>query len=564
MTVEPIAGGWALTVSAEKAGDRAALSCRGEAFARVFADETGVHAAVTTNWDGAKKRFGSDASLVFTLDAPDMRGEARLEWRESVVRLYVGGALQDEDWPLGSIPMDGAWTLESNVSASVEAKASFPPDEAAAFEGSAQYFTLPGYNASIGDCMPFEYGGEYHLFCLYDRRHHGSKKGLGAHQWAHLSTQDLHHWTLHPVALGIDHQWEGSICTGSMIEKDGRVYAFYAVRMADGSPARLTWAESGDCVHFEKSGRYFELAAPYEPTSARDPKVWRGEDGLYHMMVTTSLVGAEKRGGCLAHLVSENLTDWTQRAPMFVPGLDDQPECSDYFKLNDLYYLVYSNQLTARYVVSDRPFGPWRRLREDVLDFPGCRVPKTAALGGRRLLTGWVTEGPWGGRLVTHELIVRADGTLGARFIDGIRPERVKDTLAAPAHIEAPLGSGSAHIADADGAFRLKLTLAPRGENMAFGVDISGEGDRVRIEFDAAYETAMLMRGGENVRNAPRGNMLTQCGFCRAPFELEMIVCDGVAEFQLPGDHVMVTGCTLRPPYAVDVYARGDMDVQPK
>ena len=564
MTYEAIAGGWALSVSAMAAGDSAGLSCGGETFARVFADEKGVHAAVTTRWDGAKKRFGSDEPLVFTLDAPSQWGDARLEWRVSGVRLYVENALCDEDWPLGGFPMDGGWTLESSRPAVLEVRESFPEDAETAFDGSAQYFTLPGHNTSIGDCMPFEYGGEYHLFCLFDRRHHGSKKHLGAHQWAHLSTKDLHRWTLHPIALGIDAQWEGSICTGSMIEKDGRVYAFYAVRMSDGSPARLTWAESGDCVHFKKSGRYFELTAPYEPTSARDPKVWMGEDGLYHMMVTTSLADMEKRGGCLAHLVSENLIDWTQRAPMLVPGLDDQPECSDYFKLNDLYYLVYSNQLTARYVVSDRPFGPWRRLREDVLDCPGCRVPKTAMLNGRRLLTGWATEGPWGGRVVTHELIVRADGTLGARFIDEILPDTVKDAAAAPAHIKAPLGSGSAHLADAEGAFRLKLTLSPKSENMAFGLDVTGGDDRVRIEFDSAYETAMLMRGGDNVRSAPRGNLLTQCGWCRGAFDVTVIVCNGVAEFQLPGDHVLLTGCTLRPPYAIDAYARGDMDVQAK
>ena len=60
MTYEAIAGGWALSVSAMAAGDSAGLSCGGETFARVFADEKGVHAAVTTRWDGARKRFGSD------------------------------------------------------------------------------------------------------------------------------------------------------------------------------------------------------------------------------------------------------------------------------------------------------------------------------------------------------------------------------------------------------------------------------------------------------------------------------------------------------------------------
>ena len=99
---------------------------------------------------------------------------------------------------------------------------------------------------------------------------------------------------------------------------------------------------------------------------------------------------------------------------------------------------------------------------------------------------------------------------------------------------------------------------------MAFGLDVTGGDDRVRIEFDSAYETAMLMRGGDNVRSAPRGNTLTQCGWCRDSFDVTVIVARGVAEFQLPGDHVLLTGCTLRPPYAIDAYARGDMDIEPK
>ena len=160
MTYEAIAGGWALSVSAMAAGDSAGLSCGGETFARVFADEKGVHAAVTTRWDGARKRFGSDEPLVFTLDAPSQWGDARLEWRVSGVRLYVENALCDEDWPLGGFPMDGGWTLESDKPASLEVRESFPEDAETAFDGSAQYFTLPGHNTSIGDCMPFEYGGD--------------------------------------------------------------------------------------------------------------------------------------------------------------------------------------------------------------------------------------------------------------------------------------------------------------------------------------------------------------------------------------------------------------------
>lgn len=564
MKYEPIAGSWVLTIRALTPGQAASLSCRGEEMVRLWADEDGVHACLQTYWEGALKRFGSEAPLEFTLDAPGAAGDVRLEWRECLVRLYVGGALADEEWPLGYLKTEGTWELTSSSPAELTAVEAFAPDETIDFEGSAQYFTLPGHNTALGDCMPFEFGGEYHLFCLFDRRHHRSKKGLGAHQWAHLSTKDWRHWKQHPIALGIDAQWEGSICTGSMIEKDGRVYAFYAVRMVDGSPARLTWAQSEDCIHFVKSGRFFELSAPYEPTSARDPKVWLGEDGLYHMMVTTSLPELGQRDGCLAHLTSENLIDWTQQEPMLVPGLDDQPECSDYFKLNDLYYLVYSNKLTARYVVSDKPFGPWRRLREDVLDCPECRVPKTATLGGKRLVTGWVTDGPWAGRLVTHELIARADGTLGSRFIEEILPERVQALSAPHKTLEARLGSASAFLASAPQAFSIKLTLSPQSENMAYGLDIRGGDDRIRLEWDSAYETVMLMRGANNINSTARAMQMTQAGWCRAAFDVQVILCDGVIEFQLPDDHVMLTGHTLRPPYEISVYARGDLEVFPR
>lgn len=563
MTYEPILGGWTLKVQALKPNEPVRLSCGGEDIVRLWADEEGTHACVWTRWEGAMKRFGSDEMLEFRLDAPGQSETLRLEWRESCLRLYADDVLADEEWPLGFPAYGAIWTLEGHAAALLTAVDEFEPDQAVSFEGSAQYFTLPGHNTAIGDCMPFEFGGEYHLFCLFDRRHHRSKKGLGAHQWAHLSTKDLRHWTQHPIALGIDAQWEGSICTGSMIEKDGRVYAFYAVRMSDGSPARLTWAESEDCIHFVKSGRYFELKAPYEPTSARDPKVWLGEDGLYHMLVTTSLPEIGLRDGCLAHLTSENLMDWTQLEPMLVPGLDDQPECSDYFKLGELYYLVFSNHGTARYLVSEKPFGPWRRLREDILDCAECRVPKTAMLGGRRLVTGWATDGPWAGRLVTHELICRADGTLGSRFIEEIVPERVCEIVPDTGRLSASDGSDSMPLAETGEAFQMKLCLHPQDENMAYGLDIRGGDDRIRLEMDAAYETVMLMRGKTHINSVSRAMTLTRAAWCRAPFDVEVILCDGIVEFQLPDDHVMLTGHTLCPPYEISVYARGALAVEP-
>lgn len=122
--------------------------------------------------------------------------------------------------------------------------------------------------------MPFSDQGIYHLFYLKDRHQHQSKWGKGAHQFAHISSTDLIHWQEHPLAVEITHQWEGSICTGSVIRADDTYYIFYAVRMMDGGSAKISWATSRDCIHFVKSEQYFTLTAPYETTSVRDPEVF--------------------------------------------------------------------------------------------------------------------------------------------------------------------------------------------------------------------------------------------------------------------------------------------------
>ena len=162
-----------------------------------------VQARYTTLWDGAKARFGTDEPLVFTLDAPEGASSVRVEKRVASVRLYADGLLSDEDWILGEPAPSARWTLETaeGVRALFEAMPVFPPDPVETPQGPAQYWSPRGHNVNIGDCMPFAYKGAYHLYCLYDRRHHGSQKGMGAHQWAHLSTDDLVHWTPHPMAI---------------------------------------------------------------------------------------------------------------------------------------------------------------------------------------------------------------------------------------------------------------------------------------------------------------------------------------------------------------------------
>ncbi len=93
--------------------------------------------------------------------------------------------------------------------------------------------------------------GTFHVYFLFDRRHHKSKWGLGAHQWAHVASNDLIHWKHYPTALGIMDESEGSICTGSVLCTGRKYYAFYATRKADRSE-QLGVALSDDGIQFAK------------------------------------------------------------------------------------------------------------------------------------------------------------------------------------------------------------------------------------------------------------------------------------------------------------------------
>lgn len=328
------------------------------------------------------------------------------------IALYADDKLEDEDWPLGDPAFD-VGGLDGIPHAICPPALACPPDDT---DGQViddlAAFLPSGRNCRAGDCMPFADGGRYHLFYLFDRRGHRSKYGLGAHQWDHISTDDLVHWRRHPRAVSIDKQYEASICTGSTIRCGEKYYCFYAVRMSDGSPAQLTWAVSEDGDRFVKSGQTLTLSEAYDGPSARDPKVFLGEDGQYHMLVTTT---RKKTGhGALAHLTSSDLESWTEEAEPFLELThDNQPECSDYFAMGGRYYLLVSNYGAGRLLRSDKPFGPWEEFENSGI-LPGSfRVPKVAFLGDRLIAAAFDTEGvpTYAGRIVLAEGIQQPDGS---------------------------------------------------------------------------------------------------------------------------------------------------------
>ncbi len=447
------------------------------------------------------------------------------------LQLFLDGDLADEDWPVGALWGEGRSTIvigargrgtpdTADPGRLVEelvvwdralseqeieylgggSKRAERSPETATHTPPPQYRESPG-GGCVGDCLPFFHDGVYHFYYLFDRRNHRSKFGLGAHQWAHSSSSDLLHWTHHPHAIPITDEREGSICTGSVFFHDGTWYGFYATRLLDRTE-HLSLATSRDGIHFTKNepNPIASPEPPYRSGPFRDPFVFRDpSDGLFHMLMTAELESpaVERRGGCLAHLVSADLRRWEQREPFLVTGYADQPECSELFEWHGWYYLVFSHFGAAHYRFSRNLFGPWEKPPVDTFDGPQARVMKSAPFtGDRRIGAAFLDKGRgYAGRAVFREYLQRTDGTLATRW----PPEMIPRTgppvslstpaLAEPSTKTATESAGksaASFVIDApDGFAAVDLGLVPRDillrfealpgpGTLCFGVGIRG------------------------------------------------------------------------------------------
>ena len=145
-----------------------------------------------------------------------------------------------------------------------------------------QYWTPPDHNSWVGDVSPSVHQGRLHVFYLFDRRHHTSKQRAGGHFYAHLSSDDLVHWTEHPFAIPLE-EWWTSEGTGTPFVKDGRLCLSYGLHTSRITKSPLypiggTYAESEDGIHFVKSGKII--------TDAQNPSIYNLPGGGFELVTS--------------------------------------------------------------------------------------------------------------------------------------------------------------------------------------------------------------------------------------------------------------------------------------
>jgi beta-fructofuranosidase len=441
-----------------------------------------------------------------------------VRFRNANLELFVDGVLVDEEWPHGALHgfygpfLFGAsyrggelrtgfrglidhvamWQRALNddeisvLSGGRDEIAHRQEEILGPERGTLQYWLPRGHNTFVGDTMPFYHDGRFHLYYLYDRRRHMSKWGMGAHQFAHVSSQDLVHWRHHPMALSINEQWECSLGTGCHVYRDGILHQYYIHHgkrcyFKDSPYLReaILLSTSGDGLHFQKDPRPV-VSIDYREFGDVNPDVIPYASGNGYWL---SLSGWKI-------FSSPDLRVWDATSLLRSPEDIPRGICCSIFRWNGWHYYMWDN---GEYRFSRDPIAPgWRWSQPDHPSTQeGLGVPKVAAFTGNRfLLVGFLGGNGYAGEVVFRELVQLEDGRLGTRFPPEMIPssgavlsrpftvlsgqvESQGDSI----HISAPHGVGMIMMEGVPADIRMTLRVEPGESTASFGICVRGQGN---------------------------------------------------------------------------------------
>jgi beta-fructofuranosidase len=351
--------------------------------------------------------------------------------------------------------------------------------------------------AWVGDVIPWQEDGDFHLFYLYESRQ-VPREGM---PWHRVVTENLVDFEDRGEALasGGPAATDFNVYTGSVVlAQDGTHHVFYtgqnpAVVGDDGRPLQLVMhsiSVDGMRSWQRQPDDTFGASAGYESGDWRDPFVFWDEDArIWRMLITARHAqGPSRRRGVIAQCTSSDLTTWVPAAPFWDPRRYLAHECPEVFQWGDWWYLVFSefsDAFTTRYRMARSLDGPWQVPEHDTIDGRAYYAAKSAARGDRRFFFGWIAsrEGghddgawQWAGTMSVLEAEQRADGTLAFH-----PPAELRATFSQPAR---GIAAGS-------------VLVAPDGHRDVLTADDAPPAFRLRARFDiieSTTECGVLLR----------------------------------------------------------------------
>ena len=258
----------------------------------------------------------------------------------------------------------------------------------------------PG-NATPGDPNPaFFWKGRYHLHYIYKepvprRKRKGPDKGPN---WAHVSSDDMVHWTWHPTVLGPKTMGHGMFSGTGFFTKEGKPGIIY-----HGKGSNRNWIAYARDDHMDQWSQP-ELVLPKDKDGKPitdmpyfDPDLWIN-DGLYYAL------NARSSSQPPVIMKSDNLKDWDYIGELLHPDFDEEKlgiskdediSCPNLFKLGDKWVLLcISHRLGCRYFIGDFKDEQFLPEQHGMMNWAGWDFFAPESLltpDGRRVMWSWCT-----------------------------------------------------------------------------------------------------------------------------------------------------------------------------
>lgn len=447
-------------------------------------------------------RIGFPLSLA---GAPEAEHEFAVLYDGVCFQILSDGIVMDRDFPFGRTfhCYEGRHTCSVTSSALADYRMTNDlsgvnfSEKKVRRDAAIQYYTPFGFNTWVGDVVAAQFCGRFHIFYLLDRRHHGSRFGRGAHEFWHLSSENLRDWIDHGPVVEINAQWQ-AVGTGNAFVFDGKLHLSFGWHTERQVPYEQTVKQlffrnlacTGRTGEFRcgEIGTLVPSGASY--TVSEDGIHFSRADRLIHYLENPSIfVQPDGR----LHLVqdgvweSDHPGDWTLVQRGFPPhGMGSFArnclDCPTRFELDGWEYFAVGFTAFFGRRKGDTDWIDFVREGRDPYD--GSLVPMYSAWqDGRMIEGGWMSGIGWGSCLILREMVALGSGNVGKRWV----AESLPEFSAAENFMEkTPVAAA--------GDTLLEFRIDPA--KGAFAVRFTGEGAACEFRIDPAKARAQWSSAG--------------------------------------------------------------------